>query len=439
MPAGDAKRKRKVESATARAEKRLEAVRDPSLMKEMAAELAKAGGGDAAGRVLGKDGGGGIDIRGVISTQCPTVDAAIGRGGIPLGRLSILHGKEASGKTTLALHAVAECQRMGGVVVYIDKEYKLDPTYASQIGVDFQNQFILSQPEHLEGVFAVMNGATKIAARLRTATGIRVPVLVVLDSMNACLPKEDVGDEDDEDDDWESEVRIAGPQRIWSRRLPKLIPRVSREDVALLCISQVRAKIGVLFGNKEEIAGGNAPKFHAALIMEVRRTGTLKVGGSGKKGKDDDSTAVGSISEVYVRKNGISAPFKRAEFNIMYGKGIDFQMALLARAMDFGIIAKTGAWYAFGDTRLGQGAGKTADRIREDVELQKLLQEAVLREERWGGGGKGPAAAHATITLPKDDYVVIEEPDEAPRSKEDKTAALREKMKGRAKKKASAA
>lgn len=319
--------------------------------------------GEGGAQLLGSDGLA-IKIKGVISTQCPTIDAAIGRGGIPRSRLTIIHGAEGSGKTTLALHIVAETQRLGGVAVYLDKEYKLDPEYAANIGVD-TSSLVIAQPPYLERAFQTFEGVIDRAAKLREG-GKRVPILIVLDSMNAAITKAQYEGE------WEDK-HMAPQARVYSELLPKLMPKISKEDVALLWISQVRKKMNVMFGDDNEIAGGNAPKFYASLIMDVgRRASNVK-----------DGQKIGNKIEVYCKKNQIAPPFRKAQCEIIYGKGIDKEAALIEQATADGIVTRSGSWYAWGDDRLGQGLASAADNLRSNEALaQKLLKE-VEQANKW--------------------------------------------------------
>lgn len=353
-----------------------------SFLTEMVNTLiSKAGEGTA--QLLGSDGMA-IKIRGVLSTQCPTIDAAIGRGGIPLGRLTIIHGSEGSGKTTLALHLVAECQRQGGLAIYIDKEYKLDPDYAKGIGVDI-GKLIISQPPYLEKCMEIMDEAIEKIARHRVETGLRVPLLIILDSMNAAISKDmHAGGYEDQ--------TMGSVARVYSQKLPKLIEKVSREDVALVFISQVREKIGVVFGNKEDICGGRSPKFHASLIMEVIRKGSMKAEGEEKEDGEEDKKKkksmdiVGNLNEVYVRKNQIAPPFKRAEFEVIYGKGIDFAGSLIRRAHSLGILVKSGYWYVTTEgERVGNGFAAAREALLKNEGLCGLIAERVRCASPWTG------------------------------------------------------
>lgn len=306
-----------------------------------------------------------LKIRGVISTRCPTLDAAIGRGGIPLGRLSILHGGEGSGKTTLALQAIAECQAAGGLGVYIDKEYKLDPDYAEKLGVDTK-RLIISQPRTLEQVVTTIEGVVDRAKIHREASRKRAPIMLVVDSLNACIAQAvlegAIGDH-----------HIATEARIWSRHLPQIVEKCSREDVALVFISQIRKKIGVMFGSPDDMAGGQAPRFYASLIMFVVRVGTEKV----------DGEKVGNKIEVECKKNQVAPPFKKAHFNINYGTGVDFERSLLVAAEKAGVVEKSGAFYCYEGERIGNGIEASATFLRKRVEWAEKINTAFREKAGW--------------------------------------------------------
>jgi recombination protein RecA len=322
----------------------------------------EAMGGEGTAQVLGSEAHA-IKIRGVISTQSRELDAAIGRGGIPLGRLTIIHGKEGSGKTTLCLHLVAEAQRLGGVVLYIDKEYKLDPDYAAKIGVD-NNRLIISQPSTLEQVYSIILATIEKATSYRERTGKRIPILIILDSMNAAIAKARFeGDAEDK--------HIAVEARVHSQMLPQVIPVLSKEDVSLVMISQYRSKIGVVMGDKNEIAGGKAPRYMASLMLKVEYIG---------KEKDGDE-AVGSKTRVTCVKNQIAPPFKQAEFEIKWGVGIDKIGSLLDACINASIVEVAGSWFKCGADRLGQGRQNVLERIKEEDELREMLEGALLDAE----------------------------------------------------------
>jgi len=335
-------------------------------LTELVDDLSKVAEDPGAVQMLGSDGLA-IKIRGVTSTQCPTIDHAIGRGGAPWGRLTIIHGAEGSGKTTLALHLAAETQRRDGVVLYMDKEYKLDPEYAKNLGVNV-DEMILSQPRTLETTFKIIETAINKTIARRKATGESVPMMVILDSMNAARTKAEIEGEYDDH-------HIASQARVYSQSLPKIIPLVSKADVALVFISQVREKVGVMFGDKHDIAGGKAPKFYASLIMEVIKKSSIK------KGTD----IIGNRVEVYVRKNQIAPPFKRAQFEIYYGHGIDYNRALIERAEELGIVELGGSWYSYGEERLGQGMDRAAAALVENPKMKARMKAAVEKKDGYGG------------------------------------------------------
>jgi len=319
--------------------------------------------GNEGAQLLGSDGLA-IKIKGVISTQCATIDAAIGRGGIPRGRLTILHGSEGSGKTTLALHIVAEAQKIGGVAVYLDKEYKLDPDYAAAIGVDIERLIIL-QPPYLEKTFKAFDGIIDRATKMR-GEGKNVPILIVLDSMNAAITKAQY------DGEWEDK-HMAPQARVYSELLPKLMPKVHKEDVSMLWISQVRKKLNVIYGDDTEIAGGNAPKFYASLIMEVNR----------RKANVKDGQRVGNNIDVYCKKNQIAPPFKKAECEIIYGKGINQVSALIKQSVIDGVCKLSGSWYSYGDMRIGQGMENASRALLEDKKTAQKILKKVEDINKW--------------------------------------------------------
>lgn len=299
-----------------------------------------------------------IKIRGVISTQAPTVDRAIGRGGIPLGRIILLHGKEGSGKTTIALHLVAETQSRGGMVIYADAEYKLDPDYARRVGVDL-NRLIIIQPDYLEKLFAGIENTLAVAKQYRVK-GESFPILIVLDSINAMPTKAEF------EGGWEDR-HIAPDAGVYSSKLKKLTPMINREDVALLLISQEREKVGVMFGRKEQTGGGKAPRFYSSLIMEVARVGAIK----------DGDEVIGNLTEVRCAKNQIAPPFKKAQFNLIFGRGIDYEQSLLQMAVDAGIVEKKGAWYNYKGERIGQGEANAVAVLRGQPQWVDNIKEAL--------------------------------------------------------------
>lgn len=306
-----------------------------------------------------------MKIRGVVSTRIPSLDLAIGRGGIPLGRLTILYGKEGSGKTTVALQIVSECQSMGGYAVYFDCEYKLDPDYAEKLGVDTK-RLIISQPSSLEDVIKGIHKIIDFKAELRKRTGKSKPCVIILDSINACKSKESLERE-------VGEKNYPPEARIWSEQLSNICAKASREDVALLFISQIRAKIGVVYGDAEEIAGGNAPKYHASLVMRIVRVGS----------EIEDGTKVANKIEAECRKNQIAPPFKKGEFLIRYGVGADFERSLLLQATELGTITKKGNKYFWKDQELGLGVKEASKFLKENPEYRDKLNKIFRKKMGW--------------------------------------------------------
>ncbi len=308
-----------------------------------------------------------LKVRGVISTRVPAVDEAYGRGGIPLGRITIIHGGEGSGKTTICLQTVAEAQSRGGWAVYFDNEHKLDPDYAASLGVNAK-RLIISQPDTLEQFF---DSAHKLVDRVkarRLETGKRTPVVVVLDSINSAIAKAVF--------EGNADSQHYGPEaRVWSKQLPKLNKRISREDIALILISQVRAKIGVLFGDKDEIGGGNAPRFYASGIMKVTRVGSEK----------EDGLRVANWTEVDMKKNQIAPPFRKAKFLVRYGKGADFSRSLLGVATAAGIIEKPGSGtsYYYKGEKIGIGDGAATKWLKKNPEARADIERTWRESKGW--------------------------------------------------------
>lgn len=305
-----------------------------------------------------------IKIRGVISTQAPTLDYAIGRGGIPLGRLTIGHGGEGSGKTTLALHLAAETQRQGGRVYYIDKEHKLDLDYAAALGVDVDAMYY-STPSHLEQAFEIMAKAIEIFAKYDDKK-TKVPHLIVLDSMNAAITKAQLEGE------WDAH-HMAPQARVYSQSLPKLIPIVSKTNVALFWISQVRKKMNVQYGDDSDIAGGNAPKFYASLILDVKRIGTAKEG----------EEKVGSKVKITCKKNQISMPFKEAELEISYGRGFNRCRSLLDLAEGHGVVEKEGNWFSYKGEKFANGMVQACDKLTENPTMLAEIEAETRKLLKW--------------------------------------------------------
>jgi len=305
-----------------------------------------------------------IRLRGVISTGCDALDVALGRGGIPQGRLTILSGADGCGKTTQALELVAEVQRRGGFAVYMDAEHKLDIPYAEKVGVDM-DQLVVSKPTHLEGMLAVMERWCARAATWREQYGDDVPIAIILDSTNAATPKAEV------EGDWDS-MTVGLQSRLWSSKLPKLIGMAQRAGVALVFIGQLREKIGIMFGKKTSISGGRAIRHHATIHIEYTRKKTIKKPGTEKP------TAI--LVGAKVEKNQIAMPFREAEFMIRLGYGFDREAELVEAAVDAGVVERKGGWHSYDGQQFGQSADQAAGYLRKAPEFADKIRAEVKAE-----------------------------------------------------------
>ncbi len=287
----------------------------------------------------------------VIPTGSISLDSALGVGGMPRGRVVEIFGAESSGKTTLALHLIANTQKLGGMAAFIDAEHALDPHYASALGVDTKN-LLISQPDTGEQ-------ALDIAETLVRSGGIDV---VVVDSVAALVPKAEIeGDMGDQ--------QVGLQARLMSRALRKLTGTVSKSNTCFVFINQVRMKIGVMWGNPETTTGGIALKFHATVRAEIKRVGFLK----------DGTEVIGNRTRVKLVKNKIAPPFKEVEFDILYGKGISALGELVDLGTEKGIIKRSGTWYSYGDERLGQGRERVVTFLSENPDIRAEV-ESKLRE-----------------------------------------------------------
>jgi recombination protein RecA len=306
-------------------------------------------------------------VRGVLSTHSATLDAAISRGGFPLSRISILHGKEGSGKTTIGLHLCAEAQRRGGIAVYIDKEHKLDPDYAQKLGVDL-GRLALPTCKTLEAVIEIIKATIRRAREIRKKTKVAVPFVIIVDSLNACKAFETL-------ETPTGKKRYPAEARIWSEELPSIVEALETEHVALVFVSQVRKKMNVMFGSDEEMAGGNAPRFYASLIVYVTRTGTEK---------DGEKSKIGSSIETECKKNQVGPPFKKAKFAIYWNRGIDYEHSLVLQLEDMGLVKKRkkGA-LTIGKVELGTGYAGAARALRARPKLRAKLVELFYKRMGW--------------------------------------------------------
>jgi recombination protein RecA len=298
-----------------------------------------------------------------ISTSCLSLDAAIGIGGVPRGRIVEIYGPESGGKTTLALHIVAQAQIAGGVAAYIDAEHALDAEYAGRLGVRV-NELFISQPDSGEQ-------ALEIAEALVRSGGVDV---LVIDSVAALVPRAELdGDMGDS---------LPGLQaRLMSQALRKLTAVVARSNTCLIFINQIREKIGVMFGNPETTTGGRALKFYSSVRLEIRRATQIK----------DGDTVVGNRTKVKVVKNKVAPPFKEAEFDIMYGLGISHEGDLLDLAVGHSIVEKSGAWFSFRGERLGQGRENVKNLLKSDADIQGRIETEVRTALGLNGGGEAEA------------------------------------------------
>ena len=287
-----------------------------------------------------------------IPSGCLELDYALGVGGIPRGRIIEIYGPESSGKTTIALHAIAEAQKLGGTAAFIDAEHALDPVYAENLGVDVDELYI-SQPDTGEQ-------ALEIAEALCRSGAIDI---VVIDSVAALVPKAEL-----EGDMGDSHVGLQA--RLMSQALRKLTGVVSKSNTIVIFINQLREKVGVMFGNPETTTGGKALKFYASIRMDVRKLDSIKNG----------TEFVGNRTRIKVVKNKVSPPFKTAEFDIIYGEGISKESSVLDMAVEHKIISKTGAWYSYNDMRMAQGRDNARLFLKDNKELCAEI-EAKVREK----------------------------------------------------------
>jgi recombination protein RecA len=285
----------------------------------------------------------------VIPTGSVALDLALGVGGVPRGRITEVYGPESSGKTTLCYHIMGNAQRNGGVAAFIDAEHALDPGYAKNVGVNVDD-LLVSQPDTGEQ-------ALEIAETLIRSNGVDV---VVVDSVAALVPRAEI--------EGEMGDSFMGLQaRLMSQALRKLTGAINRSNTALVFTNQLREKIGVMFGNPETTPGGRALKFYASVRLDIRRIETLKTG----------TDAVGSRTRVKVVKNKVASPFRVAEFDIMYNEGISLEGGLLDVGIAAGILSKTGAWFNYGDTRLGQGRENARDFLKTNPEIAKKVDDEI--------------------------------------------------------------
>jgi recombination protein RecA len=303
-----------------------------------------------------------------VPTGSLSLDIALGIGGLPRGRIVEIYGPEASGKTTLTLHAIAEVQKQGGVAAFVDAEHALDVNYARKLGVR-TDDLLISQPDTGEQ-------ALEIADMLVRSGGID---LLVIDSVAALVPRAEIEGE-------MGDSHMGLQARLMSQALRKLTGTINRSKTLVIFINQIRMKIGVMFGNPETTTGGNALKFYSSVRMDIRRIQAIKEG----------ENVIGNRTRVKVVKNKMAPPFKEVEFDILYGEGISKEGDLLDLASNHGIIEKSGTWYTYNDERIGQGRENARNYLKEHPEAIKAIREAVLKK---AGIGQKPAAPQAPAPM----------------------------------------
>ncbi len=281
-----------------------------------------------------------------IPTGALSLDIALGIGGVPKGRIIEIYGPESSGKTTLALHIVAESQKQGGTAAYIDAEHALDPSYAKSIGVDVENMFI-SQPDYGEQALEIVETLVRSGA----------VDIIVIDSVAALTPKSEIEGE-------MGDAQMGVQARLMSQALRKLTAIANKAHTTIIFLNQIRMKIGVMFGNPETTTGGNALKFYASIRMEIRK---------GEKLTDKEGKITGNAVKVKIVKNKVAPPFRETEFDIIYPIGIDKYSSLISAAVEYGVIQKSAGWYKYGEMQLGNGKDAVKETLRSDNKLSKEI------------------------------------------------------------------
>ncbi len=330
-----------------------EEIKKPSIEKLKALQLAmdKIEKDHGKGTIM-KMGDSKVEDIAVIPSGSIGLNIALGVGGYPRGRVIEIFGPESSGKTTLAIHAIAEVQKLGGIAAIIDAEHAFDRFYAAKLGVDIDN-LLISQPDSGEQ-------ALEIADQLIRSSAVD---LVVIDSVAALTPKAEL-----EGDMGESKMGLQA--RLMSQALRKLTANINKTNTTCIFINQLREKIGIMFGNPETTTGGNALKFYASVRLDIRRASQLK----------DGEEVVGNQTRVKVVKNKVAPPFRKAEFDIMFGEGISLAGEIVDLGVEYGIIKKSGSWFSYGDTKLGQGRDAVKQLIKDNPELTAELSDKIAVE-----------------------------------------------------------
>jgi recombination protein RecA len=308
-----------------------------------------------------------LDI-GVISTGSLSLDIALGVGGLPRGRVIEIYGPESSGKTTLSLHVIAEAQKQGGVAAFIDAEHALDPRYAKNLGVDIEN-LLVSQPDTGEQALEITESLVRSGAL----------TVIVIDSVAALVPRAEI-----EGDMGDSHMGLQA--RLMSQALRKLTGVINKSRTCVIFINQIRLKIGVMFGNPETTSGGNALKFYSTIRLDIRRTETIKQG----------TEALGNRVKVKVAKNKIAPPFKIAEFEIMFDRGISKEGEIIELGTKLGIVQKSGTWYSYGDERIGQGREVVKTYLLDNPSVKNEIEKKIL-DSYFGAKEEKPEAAKKEV------------------------------------------
>lgn len=307
-----------------------------------------------------------------IPTGSLALDAALGIGGVPRGRIVEIYGPESSGKTTLALQIVAEAQRAGGVAAFVDAEHALDPAYAARLGVDIED-ILISQPDTGEQALEITDMLVRSGA---------IDVIVV-DSVAALVPRAELEGE-------MGDVTVGLQARLMSQAMRKLAGSLNRSHTTCIFINQLREKVGVMFGSPETTSGGRALKFYASIRIDVRRIDSIKQG----------TEIVGNRVRAKVVKNKVAPPFRQAEFDIMYGLGISKEGSLLDLGVEEAVVQKSGAWYTYGEERLGQGREAAKDYLRDHPDLRDEIENRIRERLGLPADGPAPAASDETKTAP---------------------------------------
>lgn len=333
-----------------------------------------------------------------ISTGSLTLDLATGIGGLPKGRIVEIYGPESSGKTTLALHCIAECQKQGGVAAFVDAEHALDPVYAGNLGVDIDS-LLVSQPDYGEQ-------ALEITEQLVRSGAVDI---IVVDSVAALVPRTEIDGE-------MGDSHVGLHARLMSQAMRKLTGAINKSNCLIIFINQLREKVGVVYGNPEVTTGGRALKFYSSMRIDVRKAEAIKAAGS---------EVIGTRTKVKIVKNKLAPPFKQAEFDIMYGRGISKSGEILDLAAEYDIIKKSGSWFSYGDERLGQGRDKVKDIIENDPEFAEKLENQIkekIKEQQESSNHKYQAKAApkaGTDSVPAVDEKAVKQTRAAARAKLD--------------------